>query len=81
MTGLPFSNDHPLRIGTRRSPLALAQAGHKVLMHGSNAFTSGMPVLEALLTRTPSSSHSAPENGHSGGNFSGHAPRIELAHT
>lgn len=28
--------------------LALAKAGHKVLMHGSNAFTSGMPVLAAL---------------------------------
>jgi anthranilate phosphoribosyltransferase len=28
--------------------LALARAGHRVLMHGSNAFTSGMPVLEAL---------------------------------
>lgn len=28
--------------------LALAQAGHRVLMHGSNAFSSGMPVPEAL---------------------------------
>ncbi|MCR0983080.1 glycosyl transferase family protein [Roseomonas populi] len=28
--------------------LALASAGHRVLMHGSNAFTSGMPVLDAL---------------------------------
>lgn len=28
--------------------LALAQAGHRVLMHGSNAFSSGMPVSEAL---------------------------------
>lgn len=28
--------------------LALARAGYRVLMHGSNAFTSGMPVLEAL---------------------------------
>jgi anthranilate phosphoribosyltransferase len=28
--------------------LALARAGHRVLMHGSNAFTSGMPVTEAL---------------------------------
>jgi anthranilate phosphoribosyltransferase len=28
--------------------LALAQAGHRVLMHGSNAFSSGMPVAEAL---------------------------------
>ncbi len=28
--------------------LALAQAGHRVLMHGSNAFSSGVPVTEAL---------------------------------
>ncbi len=28
--------------------LALAQAGHRVLMHGSNAFSSGMPVGQAL---------------------------------
>lgn len=28
--------------------LALAQAGHRVLMHGSNAFSSGMTVPEAL---------------------------------
>lgn len=28
--------------------LALAQAGHRVLMHGTNEFSSGMPVTEAL---------------------------------
>lgn len=28
--------------------LALARAGHRVLMHGSNAFTGGIPVLQAL---------------------------------
>ncbi|MCQ4163036.1 glycosyl transferase family protein [Roseomonas sp. GC11] len=28
--------------------LALARGGHRVLMHGTNAFTSGMPVIEAL---------------------------------
>src|SRR3712207_9326520 len=28
--------------------LALAEAGHRVLMHGSNEFTSGTPVPEAL---------------------------------
>ena len=28
--------------------LALARAGHRILMHGSNAFSSGMPVLEGL---------------------------------
>lgn len=39
------------------------------------------PVFEALLTRTASPSYSAAQSGHSGGNFSGHAPRIELAHT
>lgn len=28
--------------------LALARAGHRVLMHGSNAFTGGIPVMQAL---------------------------------
>lgn len=30
--------------------LALARAGHRIAMHGSNAFTSGVPVAEALGT-------------------------------
>jgi anthranilate phosphoribosyltransferase len=31
------------------SALALSRAGHRVLMHGSNEFSSGMPVPEALV--------------------------------
>lgn len=54
--GLPVDLDWPSYGAgrTRGAPwfllaaLALARAGHRVLMHGSNAFSSGMPVPEAL---------------------------------